>query len=136
MIVGTLAAISPSYMVGAQAFLMDNRYNSYEPKQYPDNNYYNSYEPDYGMDSDKNPQIFPANEVAQLGDKWWQWAFSINTEIDTNPFTEFGPEGCDVGLQDNWKLLFLVGTGRDEVTGDFPVHECDIKREHQFCFPY
>jgi hypothetical protein len=34
LIVGTLAAISPSYIVGAQAFLMDN-----------------NYEPNYGMDN-------------------------------------------------------------------------------------
>ena len=48
MIAGTLAAISPSYMVGAQAFLMDNNYeqdygidNSYDDKQYYGK--YNSY---------------------------------------------------------------------------------------------
>ena len=80
---------------------------------------YNSYEPDYGMDSYKKPQIFPANKVSELGDGWWQWAVSINTETDPNPFTNTEQAGCDVGLQDNGKLLFLVGSGRDEVTGDF-----------------
>jgi hypothetical protein len=47
MIAGTLAAISPSYMVGAQAFLMENNYdpnygmNNYDDKQSygKDNNY-------------------------------------------------------------------------------------------------
>ncbi len=68
-------------------------------------------------------------------DRWWQWAFSINTKIDTNPFTEFDQDGCDVGLQDNGKLLFLVGTGRDEVTGDFPVHKCDVKKGTSILFP-
>jgi len=50
LIVGTLAAISPSFVTGAQAFLMDNNYesdygmNSYDGKQSygKDNNYYKS----------------------------------------------------------------------------------------------
>ena len=41
LIAGTFAAISPSFMTGAQAFLMDN-----------------NYEPDYGMDSYDDKQSY------------------------------------------------------------------------------
>ena len=44
LISGTFVAISPSFMIGAQAFLMDNNYNSYEP--------------DYGMDSYDDKQSY------------------------------------------------------------------------------
>ena len=38
------------------------------------------------------------------------------------PFTEdLGQEGCDVGLQDNGRLLFLVGAPRDINTGNFSI---------------
>jgi hypothetical protein len=127
----------------------DNAYNSYEP-EYTDNAYnsyeqdygmdkkYINYEPDYGMDNDKKPQIFPANKVAELGDRWWQWAASINVEENPNPFTETGQEGCDVGLQENGKLLFLVGTSKNFTTypdNGFPVHECEIQKGTQILFP-
>ena len=138
LVTGTIATILPSFMIEAKAqpyYGMDNRYNSYEPTQYPDNNYYNSYEPDYGMDSDKKPQIFPANKVAELGDRWWQWIASLNNVTDPNPFTELGQAGCDVGLQDDGRLLFLVGSPRDAVTGDFPVHECEIQKGTSILFP-
>jgi hypothetical protein len=130
---------------------MDKKYNSYE-QDYEMNSYnkkpygnsyelnyemdkkYNSYEPDYGKDSDKNPQIFPANKVAELGDRWWQWAYGIDTTV-VNPFTELGQAGCDVGLQDNGRLLFLVGSPRDPTTGEFPVHECVVKKGTSIFFP-
>src|SRR5918993_3513634 len=59
LLTGTIATISPSFIVGAQAQQeyngIDNRYNSYEPTEYPpeytDNNSYEreytSYTPDY-----------------------------------------------------------------------------------------
>ena len=40
--------------------------------------------------------------------------------------------GCDVGLQDNGRLLFLVGTSKNFTTypdDGFPVHECEIQKE-------
>jgi hypothetical protein len=86
-------------------------------------------------DSDKNLQIFPANKVAELGDRWWQWIASLNNITDPNPFTELGQSGCDVGLQDDGRLLFLVGSTRDENTGDFPVHECKIEKGTSILFP-
>jgi hypothetical protein len=89
-------------------------------------------------DSDKNLQIFPANKVAELGDRWWQWAASLNVEENPNPFTETGQEGCDVGLQENGKLLFLVGTSKNFTTypdNGFPVHKCEIKKGTQILFP-
>ena len=89
-------------------------------------------------DSDKNLQIFPANKVAELGDKWWQWILSLDVKTNPNPFTETGQEGCDVGLQENGKLLFLVGTSKNFTTypdNGFPVHECEIKKGTQILFP-
>jgi hypothetical protein len=155
LVAGTIALSFPSFMVGdVQAqrdYGMDKKYNSYEPN-YEMNSYdkkpygisyepnyemdkkYNSYEPDYGKDSDKNPQIFPANKVAELGDRWWQWAYGIDTTV-VNPFTELGQAGCDVGLQDNGRLLFLVGSPRDPTTGEFPVHECVVKKGTSIFFP-
>ena len=124
LVAGTIALSSPSFMVGdVQAqrdYEMDKKYNSYEP--------------DYGKDSDKNPQIFPANKVAELGDRWWQWAYGIDTTV-VNPFTELGQAGCDVGLQDNGRLLFLVGSPIDPTTGEFPVHECVVKKGTSIFFP-
>ena len=104
--------------------------NSYDKKPYG-----NSYEPDYGMDNDKKPQIFPANKVAELGDRWWQWIASLNNVTDPNPFTDLGQAGCDVGLQDNGRLLFLVGSSRNEITGEFPIHECEIQKDVSILFP-
>ena len=82
--------------------------------------------------------IFPANKVAELGDKWWQWILSLDVKTNPNPFTETGQEGCDVGLQENGKLLFLVGTSKNLTTypdNGFPVHECAIKKGTQILFP-
>jgi hypothetical protein len=127
-------------------YVMDNSYdkkpygNSYERDYVMDNSYDkkpygNSYERDYVMDNDKKPQIFPANKVAELGDRWWQWIASLNVEENPNPFTETGQAGCDVGLQDNGRLLFLVGSPRNETTGEFPIHECEIQKDVSILFP-
>jgi hypothetical protein len=166
---GTIALSAPSFIIGVNAqpyydgmdsygppeYPDNNYYNSYGPPEYPDNNYYNSYEPeygmaeeynsyepDYGMENDKKPQIFPANKVAELGDRWWQWGFGLDTTV-VNPFTETGQEGCDVGLQDDGRLLFLVGSPRnsttdeflDEFPDEFPVHECVVKKGTSILFP-
>ncbi len=92
---------------------------------------------DNGYDvSDKNLQIFPANKVAELGDRWWQWIVSLNNITDQNPFTETGQAGCDVGLQDDGRLLFLVGSPSDPpLSGIFPVHDCKIKEGTSILFP-
>ena len=154
LVLGTFAVTSPSFILGnvqaqrdygmdhydkafygnsyEQDYGMDNRYDSYEP-EYTDKTY-NSYEQDYGMDNDKKPQIFPANKVAELGDRWWQWGFALDTTV-INPFTETGQADCDVGLQDNGKLLFLVGSPRNETTGDFIVHDCVVKKGTSILFP-
>ncbi|MDW3612593.1 MAG: hypothetical protein QOK90_10730 [Nitrososphaeraceae archaeon] len=87
-------------------------------------------------DNDKNLQIFPANKVAELGDRWWQWIVSLNNITDVNPFTETGQAGCDVGLQDDGRLLFLVGSPSDPpLSGTFPVHDCKIKEGTSILFP-
>jgi hypothetical protein len=137
--------------------LEENSYNNYdnsdnsdyskEYKDYNDKNISNytqqpTYENGYGYndgygynEKNKAPQIFPANKVSELGDKWWQWIVSLNNVTDPNPFTETGQAGCDVGLQDDERLLFLVGSSRDNVTGAFPEHECGIPQGTFILFP-
>src|SRR5688500_17898068 len=115
----------------------DNSDNSDNSKEYEDYNdkyianytqqptYENSYvynngygyNDGYGYnEKNKDPQIFPANKVSELGDRWWQWISGIDSTV-VNPFTDTGQAGCDVGLQDNNRLLFLVGSSRDSDTG-------------------
>ena len=118
-------------MIGnAQAQMYEDEY--YDDSYYKDDNRY-GYDNGY-LEKDKNPKIFPANKVSELGDRWWQWAFEIDT-TDVNPFTDLGQDGCDIGLQYNGRILFLIGSPRDPNTGDFPVHECDIKKGTSILFP-
>ena len=105
-----------------------------DPSQQSNNN-----DEDYGYADDKNkpPEIFPANKVAELGDRWWQWISGLDTNI-VNPFTETGQAGCDVGLQDDGKYLFLVGTNKNFTTypdNGFPEHECAVKQGTSILFP-
>ena len=87
------------------------------------------------LENDKKPKIFPANKVSELGDRWWQWAIGIDTSV-INPFTDdLSQDCCDVGLQDNDRLLFLVYAPRDPNTGDFPLHECDVKKGTSILVP-
>ncbi len=137
LVTGTIALSSPSFIikgVNAQGQPYYG-YNSHGP-EYPDNNYYNSYEPDYGMDSYKKPQIFPANKVSELGDGWWQWIISLDTSTNPYPFIETGQAACDVGLQDGGKLLFLVGPPSDPpLSGLFPTYDCKIEEGTSILFP-
>ena len=113
----------------------ENGYGYNEDNSYSEDFKYNE---DY-RDNDKNktPQIFPANKVSELGDRWWQWITSIDGNI-INPFMETGQAGCDVGLQNNGKLLFLVGSSKNVTlypdTG-FPEHECGIPKDTSILFP-
>jgi hypothetical protein len=131
------------------------RANSYQPSNYENGYGYNNDSSGYNNDSsgynndgygynndgygykDKNktPQIFPANKVSELGDRWWQWIVSLNNITDVNPFTDTGQAGCDVGLQDDGRLLFLVGSPRVLNTGNFPEHECGIPAGTSILFP-
>ena len=123
----------------------NNSYNNYDNSQryekdnsdkYRTDSYQQSNNEDnYGYD-DKNipPEIFPVNKVSELGDEWWQWIASLNNITDANPFTDLGQDGCDVGLQDNGKLLFLVGSVKDPETG-FVEHECGVKQGTAILFP-
>jgi hypothetical protein len=114
-------------------------YNNNDGYGYNNNDSYGYNNNDsYGYkDMVKTPKIFPANKVSELGDRWWQWISSINANI-VNPFTETGQAGCDVGLQDNGKLLFLVGSIKNVTafpdTG-FPEHECGIPKNTSILFP-
>ena len=128
----------------AQAQMYDD--DQYDEDKYYDNNdnddsYYKDYNnrnvyDDKGyLQQDKKSKIFPANKVSELGDKWSQWVLGIDTSV-FNPFTEdFGQESCDFGLQDNGRLLFLVGAPRDTNTGNFPLHECDVKKGTSILVP-
>ena len=151
LVLGTFAITFPSFMLGNVQAQGDYGMDSYDKKPYGNSYeqdygmdsydkkpYGNSYEQDYVNDNDNKPQIFPANKVAELGDRWWQWAASINVEENPNPFTELGQAGCDVGLQDNGRLLFLVGTSKNFTTypdNGFPVHKCEIQKDVSILFP-
>ena len=128
----------------------DNSYNNYDDNsQRYEEDYSDSYrvdpsqqsnnnDEDYGYADDKNkpPEIFPANKVAELGDRWWQWISGLDSNI-VNPFTETGQAGCDVGLQDDG-YLFLVGTQKNFTTypdNGFPEHECAVKQGTPILFP-
>jgi len=55
LVAGTIAAISPSFIIGTAAqaepyYGMDDRYDSYEPPEYTDNNSYESEYPSYTPD--------------------------------------------------------------------------------------
>jgi len=114
----------------------ENGYGYNEDYGYNENGY--GYNEDYGYNengygyNDKNKplQIFPANKVSELGDRWWQWITGLNSSL-VNPFTDLN---CDVGLQDNDSLLFLVGSPKDNETG-FQEHECGIPKGTSILFP-
>jgi hypothetical protein len=137
-----LLALNQSMMiVNAQAQMYEDSYydNEYYEDEYYDDSYYKDNNR-YGHDNEYLEQdirqiIFPANKVSELGDRWWQWAIGIDTTI-VNPFTaDLGQDGCDVSLQDNGRLLFLVGAPRDLNTGNFPLHECDVKKGTSILIP-
>ena len=140
-----MSAITLNVNLLPKAMAIENKsYNNYDNSQRYEEEYSDGYRVDtsqqsnnddnYGYD-DKNkpPEIFPANKVAELGDEWWQWITGLDSDI-VNPFTEFGQSGCDVGLQDNGKYLFLVGSAIDNDTG-FPEHECGVKQGTSILFP-
>jgi hypothetical protein len=113
-------------------------YNNNDGYGYNNNDGYGHNNNDgYGHnDKNKTPQIFPANKVSELGDRWWQWISAINiNSTGVNPFTDTGQAGCDIGLQDDNTLLFLVGSFKDPATGDFPEHECGIPAGTSILFP-
>jgi hypothetical protein len=140
-----MSAITLNGNVLSNAMAIENNsYNNYDNSQRYEKDNSDKYRTDpsqqsnnednYGYD-DKNkpPEIFPANKVSELGDEWWQWVSSLNNITDANPFTDLGPSGCDVGLQDDGKL-FLVGSIKDPETG-FVEHECGVKQGTSILFP-
>ncbi len=141
-----MSAITLNGNVLSNAMAIENNsYNNYDnSKRYEKDNSdkyrtdpspQSNNEDNYGYD-DKNkpPEIFPANKVSELGDRWWQWVSSLNNITDPNPFTDLGQSGCDVGLQDDGRLLFLVGSAKDPETG-FVEHECGVKQGTSILFP-
>lgn len=90
---------------------------------------YNSYKGNENYEKDKPIVFLPNEKIAALGDKWWKWAYSINTETDINPFSEFNQEGCNAGLQESGKFLFLIGSA------DLPQINCDINQKAKILFP-
>src|SRR6187402_1653860 len=115
-----MSAITLNCNVLSNAMAIENNsYNNYDNSQRYEKDNSDKYRTDpsqqsnnednYGYD-DKNkpPEIFPANKVSELGDEWWQWITGLNTGPGSNvsnPFTDLGQSGCDVGLQDNGSLL-------------------------------
>jgi hypothetical protein len=86
----------------------------------------------------------PTNlNLATLGDQWWNWAASIDTTTDGNPFNDTTGALCDLGKQPG-NLLFLVGTIGQQFTngtvtgghtGDVRTCNTPIPRETNIFFP-
>ena len=130
---GVISLLPTTFITNSQAQIYED--------EYYDESYYNYKEDNrYGYDNkhlekDQKPKIFPNNKVSELGDRWSHWVFGIDISV-INPFTEdLGQEGCDVGLQDNGRILFLAGAPRDRNTGDFPLHECEVKEGTSILIP-
>lgn len=72
----------------------------------PHDNGYSNYENEYEkafyilllVNVQQNQEIHGGN----------QWIYSLNNTTDTNPFTESGQTGYDVGLQEDGKFLYLI----------------------------
>jgi len=80
-------------------------------------------------------EVLPPNQlVAKLGDKWWQWGFAINTKQDADPFSNTGQAGCDIGLQKNLNVIFLVGSIPSDPT-KIIEHNCSIPVGKSIFFP-
>lgn len=133
LIIVVISLLPTTFITNIQAQIYED--------EYYDEGYYNYKEDNrYGYDNkhlekDQKLKIFPNNKVSELGDRWSQWTFGIDISI-INPFTEdLGQEGCDVGLQDNGRILFLAGAPRDPKTGDFPLHECEVKEGTSILIP-
>jgi hypothetical protein len=73
--------------------------------------------------------LAPINQhIAALGDKWWNWAFSVNTAKVGNPFNDTTGALCDLGIQHR-NLLFLVGTvGEVTQNGGTSGHTGDVRK--------
>ena len=89
-----------------------------------------------------NPKILPSNtQLAKLGDKWWQWAYGLDTEEIGNPFGD-NSLSCTLGQQQG-RLLFLTATtglftpdtGPIQGETDF-TRSCTIKPGTQLLIPY
>ena len=53
----------------------------------------------------------------------------MNNTTDINPFTNLGQPGCDIGLQEDLNVLFLVGSSGS------PTHQCIIPSDIKILFP-
>jgi hypothetical protein len=91
-----------------------------------------------------NPTPTPPNlDLVELGDQWWNWAFSIDTTTDGNPFTDTTGALCNLGYQQG-NLLFLVGTAGETTdsggvtgghTGDVRTCNTPVPRDTSIFFP-
>ena len=78
--------------------------------------------------------------MAKLGDKWWQWAYGLDTSVVGNPFGD-NSLSCTLGQQQG-RLLFLTGTtglftpegGVEQGETDF-TRSCTIKPGTQLLIP-
>lgn len=87
-------------------------------------------------------QSLPSNaQLAKLGDKWWQWAYGLDTEEVGNPFGD-NSLSCTLGQQQG-RLLFLTGTagiftpagGVEQPGGTDFTRSCTIKPGTQLLVP-
>jgi hypothetical protein len=86
----------------------------------------------------------PSNlNLVELGNQWWNWAFSIDIARNGNPFNDTTGALCDLGYQSG-NLLFLVGTVGQQFTngtvtgghtGDVRTCSTPIPRETNIFFP-
>jgi hypothetical protein len=80
--------------------------------------------------------------LASLGERWWNFAFSLDTSRVINPFTDTTGASCGIGLQPD-NLLFLFGTageittsgGTGGHTGDVRTCSTPIARGTSILFP-
>ena len=77
----------------------------------------------------KAPQTFPASAIKALSAKWWQWAFSFNS--DQSPLSDATGERCDKG--DVGKVFYLAGTaGLSSGTAE---RNCTVSSKQAILFP-
>jgi len=90
------------------------------------------------------PTPTPTNlDLVELGNQWWNWAFSIDTSTAGNPFTDTTGGLCNLGYQQG-NLLFLVGTAGQSTdaggatgghTGDVRTCSTPVPRDTSIFFP-
>jgi hypothetical protein len=77
----------------------------------------------------KAPQTFPTPVTKSLSAKWWQWAYSFNS--DESPLSDATGERCDKG--DKGKVFYLAGTAG--LSSGSAERSCTISSKQAILFP-